>query len=226
MVARIAPFLGFMLFIGLDELLGFFAGRGMISFTPADRMLLYPLRAGAAALLLFWFYKHYDELRWRDLSHFRNTLLSLGTGLLVFVLWINMDWPLPFVGGAPRVGFDPELIAGSGARTALVAVRLAGAVLVVPLMEELFWRSFLLRYLVDNNFLKVEIGYFTIGSCLISALLFGLEHHLFFAGVMAGLFYNLLIYKTKSLAQCVFAHAVTNLALGIYVLTTASWHFW
>ena len=104
--------------------------------------------------------------------------------------------------------------------------RIAGAVLVVPLMEELFWRSFLIRYIIDKNFDSVRMGTFTWASFLITAVLFGFEHNYILAGIMAGVFYNLLLYKTRSLAQCVLAHAVTNLALAIYVVSTGKWQFW
>jgi CAAX prenyl protease-like protein len=99
-------------------------------------------------------------------------------------------------------------------------------VLVVPLMEELFWRSFLLRYLIDQNFESVPVGSFTWPSFLVTTVLFGLEHHFLVAGMLAGAIYSLLLYRTRSLAQCVLAHAVTNLALAGYVLYTGNWYFW
>jgi CAAX prenyl protease-like protein len=61
---------------------------------------------------------------------------------------------------------------------------------------------------------------------LICAVLFGLEHNLILAGIMAGVAYSLLLYWTKSIYQCILAHAVTNLVLGIYVLQTGYWQFW
>jgi CAAX prenyl protease-like protein len=93
-------------------------------------------------------------------------------------------------------------------------------------MEELFWRSWLLRYIISQDFKSVEIGRFTLPSFLIGTVMFGLEHNLWLAGIMAGALYSLLLYRTKSLAQCIVAHAVTNLLLGIYVLQTGKWYFW
>ena len=226
MAARIIPFLGFMAFIGIEELLDFLRQQGVLAFADSSLMWLYPVKVAVTALLLAFFYRQYQELSWRDLARWRDTLLSLVLGLVVFVLWINMEWSLPFAGGEGRNLFNPGLIEASGTRFFLVGSRLAGAVLVVPLMEELFWRSFLLRYLQGDNFLQIEIGRFTWFSCLATVVLFGLEHHLFYAGLMAGLFYNLLLYRTKSIAQCTLAHAVTNLALGLYVLASHNWSFW
>jgi CAAX prenyl protease-like protein len=145
-------------------------------------------------------------------------------GLATFALWVSIDATLS-VTGAPR-GFDPGLFPEGALRLLMTATRVAGAVLVVPLMEELFWRSFLLRYLIDADFESVPLGRFSWNSFLVTTVLFGLEHHLFLAGMAAGAIYNELLYKTRSLAQCVLAHAVTNLALAVYVLCTGKWQFW
>lgn len=94
------------------------------------------------------------------------------------------------------------------------------------LMEELFWRSFLIRSIIARDFEKVPLGLFTWASFLLTVVLFVLEHTLIPAGIMAGLFYNLILYGTRSIAQCVLALAVTNLALAGYVLITRKWYFW
>ncbi len=222
--ARIIPFAGFMLFIGVEEGLRFLRAHHWLSFQDQTLFLLYPLKILITIILLFCFYRRYAELNWRDLSRISDTLLSLLLGLLVFILWINMDWV--FTATDKGAGFNPTLFSDPLLFKGMVAVRLAGAVLVVPLIEELFWRSFMLRYLIDNDFMKVRLGQFTWFSCLVCAVLFGLEHYLIFAGIMAGLAYNLLLYRSKSIVQCIFAHAVTNLALGIYVLQSGRWSFW
>jgi CAAX prenyl protease-like protein len=167
---------------------------------------------------------HYPELTIKDLTNVPATLASCCFGLLVFALWIRMDWTLG-AAGMPQ-GFNPELLPGRNTQIVMTIFRIAGAVLVVPLMEELFWRSFLIRYVIDKNFDTVPMGTFTWASFLFTAVLFGLEHNYIFAGIMAGIFYNLLLYRTRSLAQCVLSHAVTNLALAIYVVYTGKWQFW
>lgn len=108
----------------------------------------------------------------------------------------------------------------------MAAVRLAGAALVVPLMEELFWRSFLLRWLVRPDFRRVSLGTFTVQSFLIATVLFGLEHNLWLSGLVAGVAYTALLYRSKNLWSCIVAHGVTNLALGVHVLVTQQWHWW
>ena len=105
-------------------------------------------------------------------------------------------------------------------------VRFTGAVLLAPLAEELFWRSFLIRVLEKRDFLSVPLGRAHWPSFAITAVLFALEHHLVAAGCMAGVLYTLTLYRTKSLAQRVLAHAATNACLGVWVLVTGAWRFW
>jgi CAAX prenyl protease-like protein len=221
---RTFPFALFMAFIGLDEGLRFLAGRGVLCFPSQATYYLYPVKALSVAAVLLLFLPRYHEINLRDLKTTGQTTVSVLTGLVVFILWINMDWRFGTL-GTPH-GFNPDLLPKGFARTLLTMTRLFGAVIVVPVMEELFWRSFLVRYIVDPDFTKVPIGRFTWPSFIISTALFGLEHNFFLAGMMAGAAYNLLLYSTKSISQCVLAHAVTNLALGVYVIVTGKWFFW
>lgn len=221
---RYFPFALFMGFIGLDEFVRFLAGQGLFALHPTTLYYLYPVKAFTVGLFLYLFKAHYDELKLGDLTDIPATLLSCGIGLLVFLLWINMDWTLG-AAGVPQ-GFNPELLPGRNIQIAMTLFRIAGAVLVVPLLEELFWRSFLIRYIIDKNFDRVSIGAFTWMSFLLTVLFFGLEHNFFYAGIMAGVFFNLVLYRTRSIAQCVLSHAVTNLALAVYVVATGKWQFW
>lgn len=211
-------------FIGLEEFIRFLTGRGFLTLEATALHYLYPLKALSAGYLLYLFKQHYHELSFKDLANIPATLAACGTGLLVFAFWIQMDWTLTATGA--HQGFDPYFLPGRISPIAMIIVRMTGAVLIVPLMEELFWRSFLIRYIIDRNFENVRLGTFTRGSFLLTVVLFGLEHNYILAGIMAGAFYNLLLYRTRSLAQCVLSHAVTNLALGIYVVITGKWHFW
>jgi len=152
-------------------------------------------------------------------------LLALAAGLLVLVLWILPEKFLPQAGSS--LGFDPRSFGWSPAGTRVIAgCRLLGAAVVVPLMEELFWRSFLMRYFIDRDFKEVPLGSLSWFAFLGVAVLFGLEHFRVIPGIMAGLVYGgLLVYRRK-LSLPIVAHAVTNLGLGIYVLVTGSWFFW
>jgi CAAX prenyl protease-like protein len=222
--SRIIPFAVFMAFIGLEELLRFLDHSGVLIVPATTFLYLYPFRAVAAGLTLVILWHWYGEIRLRDFLNFKETILSLATGLVVFILWIGMPWTVDIVGAS--TGYNPTLVSDFFTRSTLIFIRILGAILVVPVMEELFWRSFLLRYLISHDFQQVGIGRYTFSSFLIGSLLFGLEHDLFLAGVMAGAAYNLLLYRTKSLTQCILAHCVTNLLLGIYVIQTARWDLW
>lgn len=213
-----------MAFIGIEGGVRYLSAARLIPLSSHDVYYLYPIKALTVALLLIYFRKQYTELSFSDLKRPADTILSCITGIVVYVLWVRMDWT--FSGSATPPGFNPTLLPEQGIQVAMTFFRVFGAVLVVPIMEELFWRSFLIRYMIDNRFEAVAIGTFTLSSFLISSLLFGLEHHYILAGIMAGAAYNLLLYRTRSIAHCICAHAVTNLALAIHTITTRSWNFW
>ncbi len=99
---------------------------------------------------------------------------------------------------------------------------------VVPLLEEIFWRGFLLRYLVRDDFAKVQLGTFTPWSFGLVTLLFGCAHWGpdFGPAIITGALYNGVAYYTRSLSCCVFAHALTNMLLGAYIIKTGQWGFW
>jgi hypothetical protein len=97
---------------------------------------------------------------------------------------------------------------------------------VVPLMEELFWRSFLLRWLERHDFLSVAPGRVGTRAFAISTILFALEHNQWLAGAVAGAVYNALYTRSGNLWVPIVAHAVTNAALGIWILATQNWQFW
>jgi hypothetical protein len=68
-----------------------------------------------------------------------------------------------------------------------------GAVLVVPLIEKLFWCSFLIRYIIEKDLEKVPLELFTWPSFLLTAVKSGLEHNCIAAGMMAGVLYILIL---------------------------------
>jgi hypothetical protein len=219
---RVLPFAIFMAFIGVQELAGFLSEHGIVHPDDSLPMVLYPIRAVATGAALLFLARRCPELRWSDLARLPHTLVSVCAGLLVFVLWINLDFHF---GSEPRT-FDPTLIGSTAALWVFIGFRLLGTAVIVPIMEELFWRSFFLRWLIHKDFESIPVGLFTWSSFIICSIMFGLEHTLILAGIVAGAAYCLLLYYTKSISQCVLSHAITNLALGIYVLAAGQWRFW
>jgi hypothetical protein len=97
----------------------------------------------------------------------------------------------------------------------------------VPIVEELFWRGWLMRWLIRSDFESVPLGSYTPMSFWVSAVLFAAEHGAYWdVGLLAGIAYNLWIMKTRRLGDCILAHAVTNASLSAYVIWTGQWRYW
>lgn len=211
--------LPFALFIGIMIIDPYLQG---ILPSGVDGGWLYGLRAAAALVCLACFWGHYTELRNGPPVSPGAWTMALGIGAAVFVLWVNLDFP-PLALAAGE-GFDPRR--NGSLNPGLVAMRLAGAGLVVPVMEELFWRSFILRWLQRPAFLLVDPRTVGFRALMVSSFVFAAEHRLWFAGLLAGLAYAWVYRKTGNLWVPIVAHAVTNGLLGVYVLATGSWTLW
>ena len=185
----------------------------------------YVIKTVVVGSMLLIFRHHFTELKWR--CSFANCLIGIGAGLVTLVIWVAPEQLLaPLMSGEPK-GFNPHLFSlnGSGLYV-IIAIRLIGAAVVVPVMEELFWRSFLMRYLIRSDFKEVAIGSFRLVSFVVIAIIFGVEHFRWVVGIIAGFIYGGLLVWRRDLFSCVLAHAVTNLGLGLYVLKTEQWSFW
>jgi len=97
---------------------------------------------------------------------------------------------------------------------------------VIPVMEELFWRSFLLRWFDQSDFMRLLPRAVSGRALLYCAIPFGLEHNFWFAGILAGLAYGWLYRHTGNLWAPILAHSLTNLLLGIWVVNTGNWQLW
>jgi uncharacterized protein len=179
------------------------------------------LIVGALVLL---FARQYTELRDLREVRARDWTLAVAVGGVVCVLWIALDHPW-FRFGGRAAGFVPLDDVGNF-RTDLVALRLIGLVIVVPVMEELFWRSFLMRWLTRPDFLSVSPAAVSLPAFLITGALFALAHDLWAAGFVAGVAYNWLYMHTRTLWAPILAHAVTNGFLAAYILWARAWHLW
>ena len=212
----------------------------LLAQSNANLIGLYPVKIFAVAGTLWLFRKHYTELQpgfsW----------IAVGIGLVAIVVWIAGDsfypkvdelmfrsenWlsqlmhsPPPKTVALPV--FDPTLIQPALDRWLFIVGRVAGAVLVVPVMEELFWRAFLIRWLDNEDFRAVPVGVFSWRAFAITVALFGAEHNQWLAGLICGALYNWLLRRTRSVTACVIAHAVSNAALAAWVLAHGDWKFW
>ncbi len=197
---RVFPFFLFIAFIVMERLIDFLSqyNTSIATFAEYDSYIFYPLKTVlvAVALLLLW--NRYTEIDMRQVFSRKNLLLGFLTGIVVFVLWINFDWEFATL-SKPK-GFDPFLIDNPLLIYLIITFRLFGASVVVPVFEEFFWRSFVIRYIINPRFEDVPLGKFTWPSFIISSILFGLEHNLWLAGIMAGVLYCMVLYYTKNLA--------------------------
>ncbi len=203
--------------------IGFLALGPVLAPNVADARWLYALQVGLVVLALLFHARRYTELSARPVVTARDLVLAAVTGVAVFVAWINLD--VPWLSAGASGGFDPSRPDGS-LDLSLVVLRIAGAALVIPVMEELFWRSFLLRWVDRSDFMGLDPRTISLRALVYCAIPFGLEHNLWFAGVLASLAYGLLYRQTGRLWAPVLAHALTNLLLGLWVVRTGNWQFW
>ena len=106
------------------------------------------------------------------------------------------------------------------------AVHILGMTLVVPPIEEIFYRSFLYRYIAAKDFLSVSLGRFLPVPFLVTALVFGLSHNEWLAGILCGAAYQWLVIRKNRLGDAMTAHGITNFLLGVWIVWRGDWHFW
>ena len=216
---RIAPF---AMFIALLALRGAAPDDG--SWGGLDPRWVYGLTVLLVGALLLLFWRDYGELARQTWPGASEALLAVAVGVAVFALWIELDAPWMMF-GEPSAGFVP-LSADGSIDWPLAVVRLLGAAVLVPLMEELFWRSFLMRWLQAPTFEGVDPTRVGLKAVALSTFVFVLAHTLWLAAVVAGLAYAWLYVRSGKLWLPVIAHAVTNGLLWAWVIATGNWQFW
>ena len=215
-LARSLPFGLYILFLAIEGSLPRWA-------PDFDVRWLYPVKAIIVALALAVLWRHYTELKnWRLLP--TQFILSILVGVIVLVLWVNLDASWMLMGDMGK-GFRP-VDAHGNLDPVLIAFRIMGAALVVPIMEELFWRSFIQRWIQRPDFVALDPAQIGLRALFIASALFAVEHQQWLAGLIAGLAYGWLYIHTRNLWAPILAHAVTNGGLGVYVIVTGRWQFW
>lgn len=187
----------------------------LLGLLPGPAYMLKTVLVGAS--LMIFRHAFLDEIR---LAFSGAAVLS---GIGVFLAWILLDGLYPHLG---QSAFNPYANAGGALALLYIGFRMIGAVVVVPVMEELFWRSFALRFVLQADFRALPLGRFSWYAFFLVSLLFGLEHHRWLAGLVAGLVYGGLLFRSRNLFVPILSHAITNLLLGLYVLATHEWAYW
>ena len=159
---------------------------------------------------------------------------ALCIGIGVFVIWILPDALFPhyrqhwlFQNALTGTLHSSLSATGRPIRLFLDLALASGPVLLVPIIEELFWRAWLMRWLITPRFDDVRLGTFNSAILPLDRLLFATEHGPFWdVGLIAGLIYNWWMVRTRSLGDCILAHAVTNACFCGYVIATHRWEYW
>jgi hypothetical protein len=218
LTAYTALLLTFIALLGLNSVLKKIDGSIWLS---SAEYWIYPIQTILCGALLIWFRREYQLGRPRQIA------FAFFAGVCVFLLWIS---PQQFLGFTPRLsGFNPDIFSNQPSLYwSTVMFRFLRLVVVVPFVEEIFWRGFLLRYLIDDNFERVALGTFSWVSFSIVTLGFAFSHSTadWPVALVTGVVYNGVAYRTKSLSSCVLTHAVTNLLLGLWIMKTQQWGFW
>jgi CAAX prenyl protease-like protein len=147
-------------------------------------------------------------------------LCGVALGLLVFVMWIALA-------PANETSINTTVAAvisrlSAGRKDAWSFFRVIGAVITMPLAEELAFRGYLRRKLIADDFEAVPLGWFAWFSFLLSSALFVVLHRQWLAGMV----FAAALYRRGLLEDAIVAHSVTNALLSAYVLTTHDWSLW
>jgi uncharacterized protein len=239
--AHIAPLMAFSLLTVVPGLLRV-EDQSLPWYQRAPEHWVWPVQSVLCVAVLFFFRAHYVFAPWRGVG------LAAVLGVLGIAFWIapnvaylvlSSDRPLDagwwsWLGVVERLdGFNPGVLDPYPlGRAVSLCLRFVRLVLVVPLVEELFWRGFLMRYIVGEargvDWQAIPFGtHQWLSFAIVTASVVGVHQSddWAVAFVWGSLMYWLAV-RTKSLGACVHMHAIGNAALGVYVLRTEQWGLW
>jgi hypothetical protein len=213
-IPYIAPFIAFIAVMGVERL---------VNLSP---QYLYPVRYAVVLAVVLVFS--------RPLVSFRASkpVWSILLGLAVFAIWVAPDLLLGYRGhwlfqNALTGEAVSSLPGEARGNWGFLAIRVLGSTLLVPIVEELFWRGWLMRWFIKTDFATVPLGAWSPSAFCLVAVLFASEHGPYWeVGLAAGVLYNWWMVRTRTLADCILAHAVTNGALSAWVIATGMWQYW
>ncbi len=222
-VARVTPFVIFVLLTSAQ-------GR----FGDASLFWFYLVKTIVGLWMIWEMRPVVAEMRWAF------SWEAVVTGIAVFAMWVAVGrgwftqsvlWVKLGVSHAPATAampWNPNLQFGAGSPLAwlFIVTRILGSTFIVPPLEEVFYRSFLYRYVAGQNFLAVPMNRFLPVPFVATALIFGFSHNEWLAGVLCGAAYQGLVIRKNRLGDAMTAHAITNCLLGIWVVWRGAWNFW
>ncbi len=209
--ARVMPFAVFLV-------LTFCQGN----FGPESAYWFYFLKTAVGAWLIWEMRPFVTEMRWA------LSWEAVVVGVAVCAMWIGIDPYYPKF-GKPGAEWNPQAAFAQEPALAwmFIIVRLLGSTFVVPQLEEVFYRSFLYRYLVKIDFQSMPFRQFHPLSLVVTSVIFGPgQHYQWLAGILCGMAYQGLVIRKDRLGDAMSAHALTNFLLGIWVICRGDWTFW
>jgi hypothetical protein len=223
LLVRVAPF---VIFLALTFCQG--------QFGEASRYWFYLAKTLAGAWLIWAMRPFVSEMRWAV------SWEAVVVGVAVFAAWVgttgewaaqNSLWAklgLAHPSSTPLKTWNPNDQFGSGSALAwlFIATRILGSTIIVPPLEEVFYRSFLYRYIAKPDFQAVPLNHFSWTPFLAAAGLFGFSHNEWLAGILCGAAYQWLVIRKNRLGDAMTAHAITNCLLGLWIVWRGAWHFW
>jgi uncharacterized protein len=181
---------------------------------------IYALKTLIGAYLLWVFRSCIKEMR------LNISWEAIAVGVAVFVLWVGLDGRYPTF--LKNESFNPVQAFGQTSFLSVffIGVRIIGSSLVVPFLEEIFYRSFLYRFIIQSKFWKVPLNRFDFRAFILAGITFGIGHFEWLPGILCGFAYQELVCRKNRLGDAICAHAVTNLLLGIWVISRGAYNFW
>ena len=217
-MTRVLPFILFLILTTCQ-------GR----FGIASHFWFYAVKTLIGIALIAWMWSHVQEMRWR------MSWEACCVGLACFLLWVGLDGVIPRLGALlgdaaeekPWQWNPFEFFTDHPALAwTFVGIRIIGSTLIVPPLEEVFYRSAVYRYWVAPNIESVPLNRFHFKAFFATSILFGVVHQEWLAGIFCGAAFQWLVLRKGHLGDAMTAHAITNALLGLYVVWTDSWQFW
>jgi CAAX prenyl protease-like protein len=208
--ARVAPFL---IFLALTYCQG--------KFGAASAYWFYFTKTLVGVWLVLIMRPVVSEMRWA----FSWEAVVVGVG--IFAIWVGLDPFYPHLIKSSMAWNPPGQFGEHSALAWLmIATRILGSTFIVPPLEEVFYRSFLYRYIARPDFLSVPLNRFLPWPFLATAAVFGFSHNEWLAGILCGAAFQWLVLRKNRLGDVMTAHAITNFLLGAWIVWKGAWQFW
>ena len=207
--ARVAPFVIFLLLTFAPQ-----------AFGGTSHYWFYLLKTAVGAWMIWEMRPFVEEMHWAF------SWEAVVVGIAVFVMWVGAyPWFPHLKASGPE--WNPLAQFGNDSLLAwmFLVTRVLGMNLVVPVLEEVFWRSFLYRWFVRTDFQSMPLNRFHATSFIVTSALFGFEHAEWLAGILCGFAFQWLVLRKNRIGDAITAHAITNFLLGVWVIWKHDWKF-